>query len=147
MHLPHNTPPNGLSGLFFVFARFLILCGRSLGTPFRAVLQFEHFAILCFFRLYCRLVLPPGTFLKILLRLLDLNLGAGMLFWKEYLFINVGVNFELCLVEFPHLAVQIIKQSAEGNQHSYQRNSAANIDAGKIYIDVFQPEGVKQKEQ
>ena len=103
MHFPHNTPPNGLSGLFFVFARFLILWGRSLGTPFRAAPQFEHFAILCFFFLYCRLVLPPGTFLKILLRLVDLNLGAGILFWKEYLFIKVIVDWCYQKVKGCHL--------------------------------------------
>ena len=89
MHLLHNTPPNGLSGLFFVLAIFLILKGNPLGTPLSKEPQLPHLAALCFLFLKCSLVLPPGTFLDTLLRLLDLSLGAGILFGKAYLFIKV----------------------------------------------------------
>ncbi len=51
MHLLHKTPPNGLSGLFFVLAMLLILYGSSLGTPFRTVPQLEQWAGLGFFLL------------------------------------------------------------------------------------------------
>ena len=78
MHLLHKTPPYGLSGLFFVLAILLILKGNSLGMPFSKAPQLPHFAAFGFFFLKCTLVLPPGTLVNIFLKLLDLNLGAGM---------------------------------------------------------------------
>lgn len=45
MHLLHNTPPYGLSGLFLVFGRFFILVGMFLATPARTVPHPAHFAL------------------------------------------------------------------------------------------------------
>jgi len=49
VHLLHSTPPNGLSGLFFVFAMLRILNGKALGTPFNEAPQLPHFAAFGFF--------------------------------------------------------------------------------------------------
>ncbi len=40
------------------------------------------------------LTLPPGSFLNTLLRLLDLNLGAGIFLGMPYLFIKVSIMFK-----------------------------------------------------
>jgi len=98
MHLLQSTPPNGLSGLFFVFAMDLILYGSSLGTPFRTAPQFEHSGAEGFFLLYCTLTLPPGTFLKTFLRLLDLNLGAGMRSGKVSIFIKLSIMSKIAMM-------------------------------------------------
>src|SRR3989338_6499332 len=98
MHLLHNLPANGLSGLFFDFASVLIWKGNPLGTPFRTALQFAQCAAFGFCFLKCTLVLPPGTFLNSFLKLLDLNLGAGIALWKECSFIKVIVG--ICISVF-----------------------------------------------
>ena len=94
MHLLHKTPPKGLSGLFFVLAMLLILNGSSRGTPFNAAPQLPHLAAFGFLFLKWTLVLPPETFLNTFLRLLDLNLGAGMPSGNPYLFIKVSIIFK-----------------------------------------------------
>lgn len=46
MHAEQRTPPYGLSGLFAVFGKFLIVAGISLGTPASAFAHTPQTALL-----------------------------------------------------------------------------------------------------
>ena len=102
VHLVHNTPPYGLSGLLLVFGIFFILPGRSLATPASTFPHAAHFAFEGFRLLYCTLVFPPGVLTLTLLNVLDFFLPSTIPLRIAGLFKKLLYPMKATFIKHPH---------------------------------------------